>query len=70
MRDGTKGLTEIQKDYNHHFPFILQVTDIITEGDQITTAEFCLHEPMLTMPGNSSFFCLNAFQYSTGQSSP
>lgn len=61
MRDGIKGLTEIQKDYIHHFPFVLQVSDIIT-GDQITMAGLCLHEPMLTIAGNSFLFkCLSIF---------
>ena len=44
MRDGTKGLTKIQKGYIYCFSFIHQAGDLIKEGDKINEVRFSLHE--------------------------
>lgn len=58
MKDGIKGLTKIQYDYIYCLPFINQVNDLITEGDQTMKAGLSFQKPMLAMHDNCFVFSL------------
>ena len=53
VRNVTKGLTKIQKDYIHYLTFIRSAAYLIIKRDQIATTGLSLDEPILTVSDNS-----------------
>lgn len=53
MWDSISGLTNIQKDYIPHLPFMHEAGALTIGGDQTTKGGLSLHEANLTVSDNS-----------------